>query len=654
MNSANSPSPKINVCLFGQGIVCGLTVHVNDTCDIEIGGGTAVTQTGTLVKVATQKFDYYLKQPTEAVKRYFPESLGEKSKEDRTIIELTLGKYDANTMDSLSKQYPTDLPTRQLLEGKILVILVNEDKPTEQHFLLVTPSVLVGKRGGAFKQAVQEVSKSAAKDARLGIFSRQKPKVEYKPENIEKVLFPYLQLPDVVVTRFGYKKLAIIDKGKPFGIENLQNPLSKITKFEHIFNEYKAILDDLIPEFIAALEKLHTLYGDSLTHKGKDYWAQYRHILDEKWCAFLEGGEHLYYIQYFYDWLTDMVKAYDELREHLSAFVGACMCDDNQAIDANHHYTLIHLGPVLGGRTSYTPTLFRDYFQPPLIDGDNENHWREIKFLHWRLMMMIWTFDLPQLRLDEKVLVKGRYIMPAKEFEDSTNYLEKTNKVDLVGETVGTVNLEDLPIKFTPSQTPDTLIGEQAIPYYYPLDADSPYSLHRFWNYRLAQMKLIHKIRSYNAFKDPDSFASDKNALFPLAFNLRNYPFLKVEGHIGKKISFKEIKAIQGIPARIIENLEVWHNLIWQYNLTMLVVAIPLSKLAKNALDSKAYSETAIGIGLEHIGGLEQGQTLVLVYEDNINGEQIELNECKKDKKPEIEPFTIVADFTVPAFIFGK
>jgi len=648
MNAAVTTPPAVNVCLIGHGIVCGLTVHVNPNCDIEVSSGTVITPGGTVIPLEKQCFSYYLSEPSKEVQTYFPHEVSSKNRSNRSVLELvpTTG-YHPKTTDSLKQQNPYDLPTRNLLTDKIMVVLIDEYDHNKRYFLLVSPSLLLEKGDPELLKEVKELSKIEILETNKGLFNRpRKSAVTYSNEVIEQAVRPYLQLPEVEVPRFGYKKLAIKDTSQPFGIDNFVNPFTKIGTFEAIFEEYKAILDDLVPELEAALEKLHHLYGNQLTHKGAQYWAAYRAILVQKWQVFLEAGEHLYYIQYFYDWLVDLVKAYDELCQALSKFVGKCHCEPRSSDSkSQNQYTFIRLGPVLGGSTSYTPVLFRDYFVPPLIDGQNAEHWNEIKFLHWRMMMMIWTFDLPQLKLDEKVLVKGWFIVPAKEFEDSTGYFEKT---DANKDTK--TNLEDVPVKFTPSQTPDTLLSDQAIPYYYPLDADSPYSLHRYWNYGLTQMNRTRHIRSYNAIEDRDSFTAikegkfHKDAQFPLAYHLRNYPFLRAEGHIGKIL--KKVELTENDVPIVKMDMTLWQTLIEQYNLTLQVVAVSLSELQQLVLKARPALNFAVNLGFEHIGGVEHGQTLLLVYVDK--GEQIELNECKKDDAPEIEPFMILADFTIP------
>lgn len=634
MNSAApTPPQQVNVCLHGQGIVCGLAVYATPYCDIELSAGTAIAADGTVINIEKQSFGYYLIEPSKIVQTYFPHDFSDKNRSNRTVLELVSAHaYDSQKTDSLKQQTPHDLPTRDLLTDKIMVVLIDSQDHNKPYFLLVSPSLLLEKSDPDLLEKVKNLSKTEITKSPTGFFQRpKKTTITYANELIERAARPYLQLPELYVPRFGYKKLAIKDDSLRFGTDNFVNPFTKITSFKDIFGEYKAILDDLVPAFETALKKLHTLYGHQLTHKGTDYWTTYRTILVRKWQVFLEDGEHLYYIQYFYDWLVDLVKAYDELCQQLSAFVGHCHCHEQPA-DAK--YTLIRLGSVLGGSTSYTPVLFRDYFEPPMIDGKNAEHWNEIKFLHWRLMMMIWTFDLPQLKLDEKVLVKDGYLIPAKEFEDSTNYFEKTNKIDKAGEKPGTVDFEDVPLKLTPGQTPDTLLGEQAIPYYYPLDADSPYSLHQYWNYPLTQMHRTRHIRSYNAIEDGDSYTATpqgkfhKDSQYPLAYHLRQYPFLRAEGHIGKLFNTAT-------------TLNDWKNYIETHNLSVNVTAVALTNL-KQFNDKNA--------GLEHIGGLAQGQTLVLVYADA--DEDIILDECKKPTI-EIKKGAIVADFTVPTFVIS-
>ena len=305
----------------------------------------------------------------------------------------------------------------------------------------------------------------------------------------------------MVLPRFGYQNLAIKDESEPLDLDlipegdpnlkkfdtvlldNLQNPFTAISSFKDLFFEYKTILEETFPEFEQAIKSLHEHFGGLLTHKSEAYLERFREVLLQKWQVFLEEGEHLYYIQYYYDWLCDLIKAYNELRHALDCFSAECFCENESkysTLKASRDGmppmpSHLLLGPVLGGRTSYQPLIFRDYFKQSFTVNNNKDRLNEIKLLHWRLMMMIWTFDLPFLRLETKVLYNSGYLVPAEEDKDSTDYLENQD-INLDEQ----YNLEDLPIKITPSKSPYDLLGTQAIPYYYPLDANSSYSVHRF------------------------------------------------------------------------------------------------------------------------------------------------------------------------------
>ncbi|QRR00605.1 hypothetical protein [Dyadobacter sandarakinus] len=642
--TASTDRQRADVCLQGYGIVCGLTVQVNANCDVQLGGGTAIVRDGTVITAAKQAYSYYLKEPDAEIQAYFPHQWDEQKRVNRTVLQLVpAGHFDGRLMDSLKQQNPRDLPTRNLLDDKIAVMLVSKADSARRWFLLVSPAVLAEK-DGTLQQALKKPVSAEAGTVGRGIFGRPGAgKPVLSAETILRAQYPHLQLKKPVLPRFGYKQLAIADPGQPFGTDNFTNPFSRITLFKDIFGEYKAILDDFIPEFCEALEKLHELYAAVLTHKGEPYLARYRRLLAEKWQVFLAEGECLFYIQYFYDWLSDLVKAYEELCSKLVTLQSECLCDGGTN-DQKDVYWLLRLGPVLGGRSSYAPVIFRDYFKPAPINGAQADQENEARFLHWRLLMMIWTFDLPQLRLDQKVLVKGRYIIPAQEFADAQDFFEEQDS-----DRNGVTDLEDLPLKLTPGQTPDQPLDRQAIPYYYPLDADSPYSLHNFWNYGAMLRAETRYLKSYNAFDGEDSYSHLKSTLFPLAFSLRNDPYVRAEGHIGKKALIDQAAGTV---------TPDWTPIAEKYNIATGFVCMPVSQLktwlaqqtARLAVSAGApYTVSSVVAAVEHSGGFEQGQVLVMVYVDAAGGEQIELSECKKDEAPEVPQFAIVADFTMPA-----
>jgi hypothetical protein len=601
MTKNNIPVVKANNCLHGVGIVCGLTVSVTEDCSILLTEGSVITTSGVLIPVSDHLFKSYKKVTSDKINLYF------KNLKINQVWELS-EVHDSST-DPLKKQSPKDTPTRDFLEKKIMVLL--QDLASEQlYFILIDDTDAIRLKG--IEDTIKKIKTKSQPKKHTGVFAKEEKSV-FNFEYTEKAIFSYLQLSHIVVPRFGYKTLAIKDASQPFGYDNFENPFLRVNNFKSIFFEYKAILDNLVPQFYDALTILHKLYGKVLTHKGENYWEKYRNILGAKWDCFLAEGEHLYYIQYFYDWLCDLVKAYNELCHELTNYMAVCTCDANS--DQQKLYTISFLGPILGSQSSYKSLIFRDTYIPTIAMNNNEENLRRIKFLHWRMMMMIWTFDLPGLKLDEKVLRDKFKVVPAKEYEDSTNFFEKN------------LNAEH-PIRFTPSGIIQSCLGQQAIPFYYPLDSDSPYSIHQYWNFQFVKENRNDQIYSYNVIMpDKDSYSQHIHVQYPWAFTLREFPFTRIEGAIGKiyETSKETVK-------QIIELVKKTNCCI---------------DFAFIKVDANWFRENIKFLnGLEHQSGALQGQTIVYLYVGL--DEQIELNECKKDNAPEIVSGTIIADFTLP------
>ncbi|WP_373553307.1 hypothetical protein [Haliscomenobacter sp.] len=609
-------TPKyLDPCISGYGIVCGLEVHVNDDCSIEVQAGTAITPAGQTIHLEKiKKFNHYY-SPTK------PVSTRAKSIQQQlniqTCYELSDATFNAKTMDSLKQQYQSDLPEHAFLHNKILLLSVDtnaEDGKPQLSFWLAP-----------LDELAKGLGIQSAPMASKGLFTKAPTRTQVDPIEVDRYLRPVLSLPSIKVPRFGYKTLAITDKANVFkGV--MVNPFSKIDSFQLIFSEYKAILDDLIPDFSEALERLHTKYSPLFTHKYAEYLDKFPKVLEAKWAEFCKRGKHLYYIQYFYDWLRDLVKAYEELRLALTDVRLQCICEGL----GTKPQSILLLGPVLGGRSSHQPLVFRDAFTTPFGQSNREAQLQHIKCLHWRLMMMIWTFDLPFLQMQEVLAMPGFSYDPGNEEKfDSTNYWEAKGSID------------ELPIVITPSHLPYGELGAQAIPYYYPLDGDSSYSVHRYWNPHFTKVQRIDEHRSYNVgdaeastkpFKD--GYSSLDPTVYPLCFDLQGYPYLKVEGHIGKQLSWPNGNTSNFYFTKIDFLKELKKS-----NFCLDVIALPLNMTTKPP--SFPLEEL---LGLEHQQSLIPGQTLVLIYTEV--EETIDLKECNDD--PKIDPYVVVADFVLP------
>ena len=118
------PSNKVDVCLSGFGIVCGLEVHINDDCSIDISSGTIVMPTGLVRHVEKKLFKFYLLVPDEGVSAYLKKLNPEG--EEIEFWKLAGGEYNEETMDSLKQQFLSDEQEQNFLDDKILIIIVAE------------------------------------------------------------------------------------------------------------------------------------------------------------------------------------------------------------------------------------------------------------------------------------------------------------------------------------------------------------------------------------------------------------------------------------------------------------------------------------------------------------------------------------------------
>jgi hypothetical protein len=672
---------QIDTCIAGNGVVCGLEVHVSADCSIEVSEGTLVLGDGTILHTPLKRFRRYVKsdQVDAGVKSFLLSYLKISDVNPQHMEFLQLAGDDAgiDSTDSLKQQHPDDIPERNLNRDKIMVVLAmpagqgttgtpasgtpgtgsttpgnpttpgvainvpaattstdSDDEPT-LFWVLITRNALANANNIAAPKDEDDQS----------LFSSAITTTDIDVAVVDQALRPVLQLPLLTVPRVGYKKLALMDPAKGLQESNLQMPFTNVNTFSQLFFEYKAIIDDYILVFRDALKTLHDLFGPLLTHKGADALDQYRKILLLKLKTFYEEGQYLLYIQYVYDWLRDLTIAYNELTILLNGYRGVCTCKEVEAgsgttgtpsptaVGATAASPLmVMLGPVLGGRTTYSPLIFRDL----ALSAERDARIREVRCAHWRMMVMIRTFDLPFLHLET---VTASTTQGIEETLDSTDYWESIH-------SDGATIFDGLPVKFTPTRSSAGPLGKMAIPYYYPLDSNSVYSVHQFWDYETTVLRRIDTLLSYNAHPGDDnkavtdaandSYTSRPEVLQPLVYNLEPYHWLRPEGHIGRRINiYNSYFRISGF------DLGAY---LQKYNLCVDVIAIPLP--GDNAATNGIPSGLQYLMGMEHRPVLHQGQTLVLLYTGT--DEQIELAECKKTERPEVSAGTVVADFVLP------
>lgn len=586
----------IDTCLFGYGIRSGLKVQVKANCSVEVSTGVVVLASGEVVHIPQTIFRYYY--TTSPNQEIMKSMLGTTSFHE--LVDEN-EDFDAETMDDLKQQHPDDIPREDFFADKIMGIVFRAEAG-RYHFFLMSKAAAVN---------YHNIETATTNRKTRSLFSTNYSTTKVSNEEIESYANPLINLPKITLPRFGYHQLALISKAIGLKEGNIQNPFTQTDSYQKIFFEYKAIIDKYIYLIQDALDVLHRQFGSLLSHREEAYLKKYGVVLIKKWQRFCAEGEHLFYIQYFYDWLSDLICAYDELIMKIAKLKGVFTCEQTARKQSN----ILFLGPLLGGNTTYKTVAFRNDFQQVL----DEKERKELRFSHWRLLMMIWTFDLPFLDL-EKVLYSYGYDPGVEEDLNSIDYWQSVDKNE-----DERVDFEDLPIKATPTGFPNDALDKQAIPYYFPLDSNSIYSIHQFWNIEKTKRNQADGLLSYHAYAGDeglpsmaiqnDSYTKHKEVLLPLAFHLKKYEYFRLEGFIGK------VKA------------NLLFDFLRVYNLNIEVIAVEVNQLEHL-------------IGLDRRTSIQQAQTLVLVFTNK--DEQIELQECKKDETPEVRKDIIVADFWLP------
>lgn len=268
-----------------------------------------------------------------------------------------------------------------------------------------------------------------------------------------------------------------------------------------------AFRTDIFPNLIAQLNLTYTVYQPILEPLYSENPFQEADILTSinTWMSYLNGTQigsapPYFGIQYFYDFVKDLILAYDEFCK--SAFELASMCCMNSVLFPRH----LALGEATGNGEC-GPTPYRQEFifsrvqegQKPLLD--------RTLMLHKRIVLMLRSFEF-----------------------DLINNPTPANVITYA----------------TPSFEKRSMLSDRAIPYYYDINNTFPYNLFggilydtlsRNWNF-----DLVRKCRTENGIvqvlaydnQDPNQLSDQGPIKTPLYYNLDPYNFFLIEGVLRK------------------------------------------------------------------------------------------------------------------------
>jgi len=298
---------------------------------------------------------------------------------------------------------------------------------------------------------------------------------DYTATDLESVLLSRLNLPDLHLPRYNVPNTAPVSSN------------DVLAGFHDVFQKNK-LATNTGEALTATYKAFMPLVVDTFPN---DPFADF----DQNF-GFLDGiptsTSQVRFLPYYFDFFDDLIQAYDEFRWKAASLMCAC-CPPEDLFPRHLMLGLPDPGSVAN------PGIYRhDFLSSPAIKGCEERK-AEVLQLFSRLVEMINNFTNNPTPPEFANLEVARKLMP---------------------------------VRITPSKLADVPISQKAIPYYYLQNGVPP--LFQLWN--------VEKTRRNRANQNL-SFRSDeyipKAPIFvtkALNYDLEPYNFLRIEGHLGKKV----------------------------------------------------------------------------------------------------------------------
>jgi hypothetical protein len=442
--------------LIGIGIVCGLDIVLNPGV-IEITRGCGVTSQGYLITQDDNSYTWYMP--------YSP-------------IDVPL---------DLPFQYPYgDLPFyKPFCAGKQIWLLMTDDQQSA-----LDPAVKLT------ANAIPSTANSFLNDYVVVLFLEMK-EMDLKNCDMldcnnkgEKMTF---QVRPLLVAK---KDLPVIKKAPPgngptppinpylshqIELKRFNVPYTDLNSTDDVLNAFKNLVDDITLTGVTnALNYSYQKYSAilNITYPFNNLLTNLQSYRDN-----ILAQEPIF-IEYFYDFIDDLIKAYYEFAVKVTDVISSCCPDEN----------LFPLHLVLGSASKATNQFvhdtYRNYFIYSPLFSKLGNESAEAVLLFNRIVIMVAQFNI----LTQTVTEEKRRI----------------------------------PIKITPSQYEYPWLSERCIPYYYNVNVTGS-ELYKSWNYH----KTSHGNAAFNLGYNAYQYNNNSAVVNPLLYDIEYYNFFRVEGHIG-------------------------------------------------------------------------------------------------------------------------
>ena len=446
------------VKLIGIGVVCGLELRYNAPDELIITEGTAITSEGFLLSLGECEITFYRPYTLPDGVEYRPFGFPVQDVELHEL--LTSVPDDPTGVEPLSEAFLSDKFVLLFLECydndlKPCITNTCDEKGIDRIFTL----------------------------RKLVISRDDLDKVLTRSDNIEA---PF---PDDEKMMQDFMPKVLLDPGKPHstGYKELaahyRNNMELLVK--KMFSQTNGLLID-------SYEYMLPLLGHVYRFANPFSSTIIKNLITE-WNTYLSDDERKG-IQYFYDFIYDLLIAYEEYRLCALELMGTC-CPD-MSLFPKH----VMLGRAnTEAETSEERRTYRHGFSQTPIYNQQKYLREKTIALHHRLVLMVEQFNLAMI-----------------------------TKPD-----------DDLPVHITPSSEKKEALGERIIPYYYKPTTESKLipgsSLEQYWNYDITRKTsgLVQIGGYHRRIKDVNQPGTVYES--PLLYTYDRKDFLRIEGHHCKK-----------------------------------------------------------------------------------------------------------------------
>lgn len=445
--------------LIGVGIVCGLQLKLDSAgTTLTITKGCGITTEGYLISTGEQSYVGY--RPYNAEQPDFYEGFVTPEKVQKFPIDELVASSIDDDVTPLSKAY---------LKDKVVLLFVEMLRSDSKNCDPDSCDAKGAKVEVAYKALL--VSRENALALNGGMSG-----------NINTLNQDFFILPELQVPRYNVKSSNLTESATV--LDGFLDMLSK---------EYIADIQEALSRLYETVKPL--VIGEFATDPFKEFSSGFQNINSSS----ITTSQALR-LQYFFDFVCDVVKAYTELRDRSLELYCQCMPDNGFP----RHLLLGEVQPANG----FTIDTFRHYFISSPVNCLGR-HVANLSWLFRRLALMIVNFEIPN---PQGVLPKLR-------------------------------NLPDDQIRITPSLFGADSLEKRAIPYYYKVDEGTP-ALYQNWSYQLSSISQAKRNLSYHSplYNKSEIFITD-----PLRFDVEKFNFFRIEGHLGKPYvhALKNIQRIQ-------------------------------------------------------------------------------------------------------------